>query len=238
MKTTHSILNFIQNKIHIILPSITFLLAVLLICSYLIPKKVIDTYQINITEEEGDTERLIPLEDSVITYHMNTGSRPIMGIHIGVAKNGNAYDTAAIICNVYTKEGTLVSENGYLLRQGEDMQYIYIPFENYEQCFGEITMEFTYESGSDTGVTSPGILANGKELTDAYTEVDGRRVEGNMKTIYIYTHDTYPLVYDLRILTALFFAASMGVHYGKKSGNGKDKDMRTEQEGINETTVM
>lgn len=234
-KTLPHITNFIQDKIHILLPLFTLLLAILLVCSYLIPKKVIDTYQINVTEDEGDTEQLISLEeDSKITYHMNTGTRPIMGIHIGVAKNGNAYDTAAILCNVYTEDGTLISENGYLLQQGEDMQYIYIPFQNYDKCFGEISMEFTYRAENDTNVTPPGILANGKDLTDAYTEIDGNKLDGNLKTIYIYTHDTYPLVYDLRILTALFFAASMTVNYGKIRKGKK----RLRQEETNEKSLM
>ena len=258
--TMHRIANFIQNKIHLILPLFTFVLVVLLVCSYLIPKKVIDTYRINTTEEEGDTEQLISLEENtVITYHMNTGTRPIMGMHIGVGKNGNAYETAAIICNVYTQDGTLVSENGYLLNQGEDMQYVYIPFQNYTRCFGDIYMEFTYQPGSDTEVSAPGILTNGKELTNAYTEMDGNRLNGNIKTIYIYTHDTYPLVYDLRILVVLFFAASMAVNYGKMSAGKKtvrkdnteqgmkkaqcqrqkeENHMDRKLEGANETNVM
>jgi len=259
-KIVHHIVNFIQNRIHIILPLITLCLVILLVCSYLIPKKVIDTYRINTTEDEGDTEQLLSLEEgTVVTYHMNTGTRPIMGMHIGIGKNGNVYETAAIICNVYTDDGTLVSENGYLLSQGEDMQYIYIPFQNYTQCFGDIYMEFTYQPGNDTGVSAPGILTNGKELTNAYTEMNGNKLDGNIKTIYIYTHDTYPLVYDLRILVVLFFAASMAVNYGKMS-DGKnplkkdnaeqgmkkaqcqkqkeEEHVDGEQEGVNETNIM
>ncbi|MDD2970590.1 MAG: hypothetical protein PHE02_00465 [Lachnospiraceae bacterium] len=214
--------NFIQDKICFILPIITAMLAVMLVCSYLIPKKVIDTYRTNTTEDEGDSERIQILEPGMkLTYHMNTGSRPMMGIHVGVAKNGNTYDTAAMICNVYTADGTLVSGNGYLLNQGEDVQYVYLPFQDYEKCRGDITMEFTYTLETDENVTAPGLLMNGKVLTDAHTELDGSKMDGNLKTIYIYTHDTYPLVYDLRILVVLFFAASMMVNY-KKSGDNRE----------------
>lgn len=227
------ILDLIEKHIAYVLPLITVVLVIMLVVSYMIPKKVIDTYKTNMTEQNGDSERILSLDEGhVIAYHMNTGSRPMMGIHVGIAKSGNTYDTAALICEVYTADGEKVSENGYLLSQGEDLQYAYIPFADYEKCSGDITIQFMYRSGSDAGVSAPGLLVNGTELTNAYIEVDGEKFDGNLKTMSVYTHDTYPLVYDLRILVAVFLAASMTVNYRdfstKKRISGK-KEMRQEQ---------
>ncbi len=206
---------FIQHNITWILPLITLIMIVLLVFSYLIPKKVIDTYKTNMMEEDGDEEYLIPLEPkSKITYHMNTGNRPIFGMHIGVAKNGNSYQDETIICKVYANNQKIpVSENAYLLNQGEDIQYAYIPFKNYEACEGDITIEFSFTPSEQNIASYPSILANGREITNAYTKINGDRIEGNIKNIYIYTHNTYPLVYDLRILVALFIALSMTINY-------------------------
>ncbi len=208
----------IQQNIAWMLPILTIGMIGLLVISCLIPKKVIDTYKTNITEEDGDEEYLIPLDaKSTITYHMNTGNRPIMGMHIGVAKNGNIYQDETIICRVFAGDQKIpVSENIYSLSQGEDVQYVYIPFENYEACMGDIAVEFNFKTSDQVTGSYPSILANGKKITNAYTQINGHRIEGNIKNIYIYTHNTYPLVYDLRILVALFAAASMAVNYKKR----------------------
>lgn len=215
VKIWEQVNRWIQQNIVWILPLLTLGILVLLILSYLIPKKVIDTYKTNITEEEGDTEYLIPLEKkSKITYHMNTGSRPIMGIHIGVSKNGNTFTEETIRCDVFTdNQKTPVSSNTYILNQKEDIQYIYIPFENYTACKGDITILFTYQPLNEASDFFPSVLANGKKIGNTYTQVNDNRIEGNIKSIYIYTHDTFPLVYDLRILLAVFAAASMAVNY-------------------------
>lgn len=220
--------DFLKKNITWILPAITAGLFALLLFSILVPKKVIDTYKTNVTEEEGDKEYLIPMEQEVpIIYEMNTGSRPMRGIHIAVAKNGGAFEKGAIICNIFSKDkNVLVSENRYVLYQGEDIQYVYIPFSDYEACSGAIEIQFIYDSEGNTANESPGLLANGRTVKDTVTKVDGQTIKGSLKTMYVYTHNTYPLVYDLRILTLLFFAASMTIPFKKISIKCADGSQR------------
>ena len=54
-------MHFQKIRPETILPLVTLLLFIGLIISQLVPKKVIDTYKVNITEEEGDTEVMIDL---------------------------------------------------------------------------------------------------------------------------------------------------------------------------------
>jgi len=189
----------------------TFLLLVLLIVSFLIPKKVIDTYKINTSEEEGDTEYLLPLgANQVITHQLTSASRPMFGIQVGLSKNGADYEQSVLYYDVYSTETqTLLSHNEYLLSQGEDLQYVYLPFDNYESCLDEITISFHYENRDDSVIAAPSLLANGRNLSTSKTLVDQSLISGNIKCMYIYTHDTYPLVYDLRIMLLVFLAASM-----------------------------
>lgn len=220
-------LEWIQKNIVYLLPIVTVGLIILLIFSFVVPKKVIDTYKTNTTEEENDKEYLIPLtETDTISYHMNTGTRPMMGIHIGLAKNGNTFTNGTIICNIYADESkenesehiaysNPISVNSYSLNQGEDVQYIYIPFQNYEQVKGDICIVFNFRPDGEPKEAYLGILANGREIKDAFTQVNEKRISGNIKTMYIYTHNTYPLVYDLRILVVLFIAACMTLSYHK-----------------------
>lgn len=216
--------DFLNKNIMWILPAITAGLFALLLFCILVPKKVIDTYKINVAEEEGDKEYLIPMEKEVpIIYEMNTGNRPMRGIHIAVAKNGGLFEKGAIVCNIFSKDkNSLVSENSYALNQGEDIQYVYIPFSDYEACSGAIEIQFTYDSEGNTANESPGLLANGRAVKDTVTKVEGEAIKGSLKTMYVYTHNTYPLVYDLRILTLLFFAACMTVPFKKISIKNAD----------------
>ena len=208
-------MRFINKNKGILLPLMTFLLLVLLIVSFLIPKKVIDTYKVNISEEEGDAEYLLPLEaDHVITHQLNTESRPMLGIQVALSKNGAIYEQSVLYYDVYSTETqTLLSHNEYLLSQGEDLQYVYLPFDNYEACLDEITISFRYENRDDSSVKAPSLIANARQLTTGKTLVDQRIIEGNIKCMYIYTHNTYPLVYDLRIILLVFLAASMSASW-------------------------
>ena len=66
---------------HIVLPILTLLCLAGFIGSLLFPKKVLDTYQINVTEEEGDAEFAIPLSDrEMLSYSLNTAGNPMRGI--------------------------------------------------------------------------------------------------------------------------------------------------------------
>ncbi|MEG1876062.1 MAG: hypothetical protein RRX92_08670 [Lachnospiraceae bacterium] len=220
---------YIIQHITWILPAITAGLFVLLLFNMMVPKAVIDTYKINMVEEEGDKEYLLPLEvGQSILYQVDTGSRPMMGIHVGVSKNGGTFQTGELICTV-SKTGEAseqpISETHIALAPLQELQYVYFPFEDYEACQGVIQISFRYDAQGTLG-EYPSLLANGRQVVGANTHkitisaTDGMPeknllLDGNLKTMYIYTHDTYPLVYDLRILTLSFFAASMMLSYPK-----------------------
>ena len=193
----------------------TILLLVLLIVSFLIPKKVIDTYKVNTSEEEGDIEYLLSLESNqVITHQLNSEGRPMLGIQVALSKNGAVYEKSVLNYDVYsTNTQTLLSHNEYLLSQGEDLQYIYLPFNNYESCLDEISISFYYENKDAPSTAAPSLLANARELSTGKTLSDERMLKGNIKCMYVYSHDTYPLVYDLRILVLVFLAASMTISW-------------------------
>ena len=196
----------------IVLPIITILILIGLVISIMVPKKVIDTYKVNISEEEGDKEVMISLSPEKEVRHMlNTGSRPMLGIQVALSKNGMQYKESLLICDVYqTGTDILLSHNEYLLAQGEELQYIYIPFADFEKCIGDITIQFQYKA-LDGQLVSPSLLANSRIINGSSTRMDGIEYPGNIKCMYVYTHDTYPLVYDLRILLFLFLAVTMTV---------------------------
>lgn len=246
-----------------LLPAVTAILALLLVLSYLFPNKVLDTYVMNLSTQ-SDTEQEITLpEGSVISYTMNTGKRPMRGIQPGIGIQGGVFTNGVLRYCVYKNGGFVpVSVNEYRLDQlstavrnalqalpeGADVsvvdmpQYVYLPFENYEDCKGEILITFTYISNGDkpqrmvedgSGETPvPGLFINNVEKDGTVTQKDGAELQGSLIGYTVYTHNTYPLVYDLRILVFLFLAATAAApldRWRRGQKEGQKEGQRTGQ---------
>ncbi|MBO5292315.1 MAG: DUF2142 domain-containing protein [Lachnospiraceae bacterium] len=228
------------------LPVVTVGLVLLLVLSWLFPNRVLDTYEMNISGNEEE-ETIIPLpEGSVISYTMNTGTRPLRGIQPGISLRGGRFVNGQLRCRVYREPShELVSDNTYSLAEltqsiqssidgGADSSlawqalYTYIPFADYERCSGDIMLVFSYESMGDVPeqfavaeepdgqqgqdeARVPGLSVNETRKENTLTCVNGEEIEGGLCGYSVYTHNTYPLIYDLRLLICIFLAASVSV---------------------------
>lgn len=150
--------------------------------------------------------------------------------------NGNLNDASVIL------------EQYYDLGNCMDGQYLYLPFDKSgkidetKRCIGKLYITFSYNSNGNTEEGMPGLFANhgivknaatyreGKIVTD---EIAGKQLPQMIKHYYIYSHNTYPLLYDSRVLTFVFLAASMTVAYPHIKGKGEKKEGRTDAEEDN-----
>ena len=216
--------NKFNEKIHIILPVITLICLAGFIGSLIFPDTVLDTYSVNMAEQEGDTEVMLSLaEGAHIGYQMDTNGMAMRGIQIGINKKGQALE-GTLHYDVYVmkdnnvQNGELVSSNIYDVSQGFDLQYVYLPYDAYEQCAGLIYIDF-YMDEVKSEESAPAIMANHTLTQNTITTADSEAdFTGSLKCSYIYTHKTYPFLYDFRILTFIFLAASMAVKYPKRAG--------------------
>ncbi|MBD5545388.1 MAG: hypothetical protein HDR01_14405 [Lachnospiraceae bacterium] len=219
---------FLKEKLYILLPMLTLFCLAGFIGSLIFPNEVLDTNTANMEESEEDFYLPMEQEGHVtrIDYEMTTEARPLKGIQIGIHKNGGQLNGTGLKYCVYVKEAgqekyDLVSENVYELgSQAYDFQYVYLPFSHSEKCRGQIRVTFELEPGEGGSLKEvPSLRANKNVLEDTvtgYTEGDSRTIlEGGLMISYIYSHDTYPFLYDFRILTFVFLAASMTLSYEK-----------------------
>ena len=214
-------------KANIVLPILTLLCLAGFIGSYIFPNTVLDTFVINMAEEEGDTEVLLPLSlQNEIVYEMNTKGLPLRGIQIGINKRGHALLRTNLIYSVYAGDHCLCN-NVYEVATGDDLQYVYLPFENYEKCIGDIRIVFRLDADEEDPDAYPALMANHAKIEGTKT-IAGVLPEGeedtevSLKCNHIYTHDTYPFLYDCRLLKFVFLAATMAVNFPKgkkKEGN-------------------
>lgn len=181
--------------------------------SYMKPKQKLETVAINMGTEGEST---VPLKnDESIRYVCDTKGYPMAGIQVGVTKNGYTFTDMQLICSVYDEAGTtLLSRSGVTLAELDEGQYVYIPFDNYKQCIGTLTIEFTVAGGQGE---YPGLFINSQTMDDAATYVNGELLSGNLKSYYIYKLDYYPLLFDL--CTALLLFVGVFFLTGRKKDN-------------------
>lgn len=220
---------------YLILPIGTLLCLAGFIGSYLFSNEVLDTYQVNMTEAEDDEEtvHLFTGAEDEFGYVMETDARALKGFQIGISKNGAALTGTELIYRVYrlpdeismdslpgqigTDELTLLLEKSYDLGSCMDGQYPYLPFDEEGLCSGKLYLTFTYHQNSNTEDAAPGIFVNHGKVDRAATYLNGEISDEMLKNCYIYSHNTYPLLYDARVLTFVFLAASATVCYpGRK----------------------
>lgn len=226
----NKIKHFLSKYAYIYLPIGTLLCLAGFIGSYLFPNEVLDTYKVNVTEEEGDMEfvQYFTGAENEIGYIMETDGRAMKGFQIGIFKNGQALEGTELVYRVYAlseenrnhalTEGevsissmTLLDEEVYDLGACLDGQYPYLPFGN-ELCTGKIYITLTYRANGNTE-PAPGIFMNHSEILHVATYVDGKKMDGNLKCYYIYTHDTYPFLYDSRVMFCILLAATACVAF-------------------------
>ncbi len=220
--------NCFNEKIYIILPLITLFCLAGFIGSLIFPNEVLDTNTANMEETEEDF--YLPLlqegKPVKIDYEMTTEARALKGIQVGIHKNGRRLEGMALKYCVYGKESGkedyyLISENVYELgSQTYDFQYVYLPFSHSEKCIGKVFITFELELGEGTEPEGfPSLRANKRLLENTvtgFTKDNVRNVlSGGLMISYIYSHDTYPFLYEFRILTFVFLAASMTLSYEK-----------------------
>ncbi|MCR4691793.1 MAG: hypothetical protein K5739_10645 [Lachnospiraceae bacterium] len=221
---THKNKNTKRKKwVNLIFPLLTLFCLAGFIGSLIFPNYVLDTYIVNMEEEEGDTMVLLPLSyDAPITLKIDTKGRPMKGVQLGIRKRGGDQSGQILVYDVYAGDAK-VSENRYDIASGDDGQYVYLPFANYEQCTGQIAvkLQLAGEGKRLSPEQTAALEANHRKSEDIETVLyEGCLAEGecSLRGSHIYTHATYPFLYDARILTFIFLAVSMTLSFKGKEG--------------------
>lgn len=168
--------------------------------SYIYPNEVLYSTDVNIDE---DSDYKIPLsEGNYIEYKCNSGINPMAGIQVWICKEGNEFTEGKIIYEVYNGDSTVLFGTGeQLLNDIYNLQFVFLPFKGMKECKGDLTIKF-YCVG--TGVAAPVLIANQKKIEAVSTSVDGNLISGNLKVSNIYIKNTYPLVFDLKVMLTMF----------------------------------
>ncbi|MBO4338013.1 MAG: hypothetical protein J5842_08055 [Lachnospiraceae bacterium] len=260
IKPDHTTRKKKEGFLNILFPLLTLICLAGFAGSLVFPNKVLDTYEINMKEEEGEPEVLLPLSyDEPIVYNVDTEGRPLYGIQPGIDKRG-AFQSGRMLVTEVRLSDTVICRETYEIAAGDDLQYVYLPFSKPDKCKGDLSIYFTLEGGSKDEEPLPALRANFSDVKNAsvscphdtkivpaVTAADGTDENADdtgdtdadvadpneddmsgmieeyletdrlqLKGYHIYSHNTYPLLYDMRILTFVFLAVSMTVSFKKR----------------------
>ena len=220
--------------IRILFPLLTVLCLAGFIGSLIFPNEVLDTYHMNMSQEEGDLLVLLPLSyDEPILYEIDTAGKAMQGVQLGIHKRGLSQQGQKLVYTVSTSAG-VVSENIYSIEEGGDLQYVFLPFANPKSCVGKLTIALKLQADERLGEDQTAALeANHRQVPGTETilpegmesrpEQEGYGSAALYRELYhiekdrspslrgshIYSHNTYPFLYDFRILTFVFLAVWM-----------------------------
>ena len=255
----------------IIFPLLTLICLAGFIGSLIFPNHVLDTFIMNMDQEEGDREVLLPLSyEKPLLYRIDTQGKALQGVQLGIHKRGLSQEGQVLAYSVKVG-GSVVSENVYSLSEGDDLQYVYLPFQNPESCIGDLEISFLLKTDPAAGAAelpieqraaltanfstvdgTETILYDGAQIVEEAREDSGdfekdetisdpgneqrldqeenageidKNEKPALKGSHIYSHDTYPFLYDTRLLTFIFLAVSMTVAF---RGQYKDRYENTD----------
>ncbi|MCH5279852.1 MAG: DUF2142 domain-containing protein [Lachnospiraceae bacterium] len=248
------------NYAYIFLPIATLLCLAGFIGSYLFPNEVLDTFEVNMREEEGDEEIVYFLTgaEDELGYVMDTGGMALKGVQPGIFKGGASLDGTELIYRVYRiqndvdlteeeislslseLEMELLFEGSYDLGSCLDGQYPYLPLDQEELCNGRLYITFTFHRNGNGEENFPGLYMNHRMVKGEVTVLGGEQADMMLKHCNIYSHDTYPLLYDCRLMTFVFLAASILVCYPKRKRKKEEEevlDKPEEKADVQDTNV-
>lgn len=183
-----------------------------IVLSYIFPNEVI--YSIGVNEEENDDFKIPLTKGSIVEYKCNTGEKPMAGIQVWISKEGAEFTEGKIIYEVYNGDGSVLFGQGeQALKDIDDPQFVYLPFKGMKECNGDLTIKFYFEGNE---AIAPALHANKTAVEEASTLVDGAVITGNIKSSYIYINYTHPLVFDFKILLAIFVTVFFTLESKKK----------------------
>jgi len=224
MKKIVQILKGHKNKICVMMTAGCF---ALLILSYIYPKYSFITSAYNVMEAPEEERILIPMTAGTqLVYEMTTPNRPLFGIQpLIMNESGEVLPGDLIIRVMNTEEKEIISETIWNLSDLQGEQFVYIPLKDYKKCQGTIQILISYEH-DESGLV-PVFVANHNMETGSKTIVNGEEMEGSLLSYHVYRKASYPLVYDLQILTLLFAGVSV---IGVMKGNAEQKSKKQKKE--------
>lgn len=183
------------------------LAALVFICSSLFPKTVYDIEEYHVVLEEGEREQDIVLApDTTVLFSLDVGERDVKGIQPCADWGAESCPQGVLCVDAWRVEDDgeriYIGQGSAPLDQGLRRAYTYVALAHEEELCGEVVfaIRFVPAEGEEA---YPLLVATDRDLEDCLTVIDNEAYDGDLLMYYASEHDTYPLLFDAKLLCLL-----------------------------------
>ncbi|MCM1103156.1 MAG: hypothetical protein NC409_03530 [Clostridium sp.] len=200
------------------------LAALVFVCSTLFPKTAYDIveYHVTLEEDERETEIMLTPETTVLFSFSVEGGR-LSGVHPCLDWGAENCPAGVIVVDVWQ-----VTESGEQVYAGQGTAalntelrrgHTYVALSHEEELSGELIFAIRYVPAEGEPVY-PLLIATDRDLEDCLTVVNGEAYEGDLLLYYACERDTYPLLFDAKLICLLLVCVALTM------GNAREREVR------------
>lgn len=199
--------------------------ALVFVCSYLFPKSAYDIKAYHVVLEEGEQEKDIELTpETTVLFSVSVGEVNVKGIQPCLDWGAENCPGGVVCVDAWRLSDSEDGEQIYIgqgsasLDMGLRRAYTYAALPHEGEAGGELIFAIRYVP-AEGETTYPFLIATDRDLEGCVTVVNGEEYDGDLLMYYASELDTYPLLFDSKIVCLLFIcvALTMGKPQGKEA---------------------
>lgn len=200
------------------------LAALVFLCSSLFPKTTYDIVEYHAVLEDGEQETEIELTPgATVLFSLSVGEVNLNGVQPCLDWGAESCPTGVLCVDVWqvseSGEQTYIGQGSAALDAGLRRAYTYVALPHEEELGGELVFAICYVP-AEGEMTYPSLIATDRDLDDCLTVVNGQIYDGDLLMYYACERETYPLLFDAKLVCLLFICVALTM------GNARKKEVR------------
>ena len=198
--------------------------ALVFVWSSLFPKTVYDIVEYHVILEEDEHEKEIALTpETTVLFSFSVGEANVNGVQPCLDWGAQSCPSGVLCVDVWqvTESGgqTYIGQGSAPLDGGLRRAYTYVALPHEGELCGELVFAIRYVAAEGER-TYPSLVATDRDLDDCLTVVNDKPYDGDLLMYYAATRDTYPLLFDAKLICLLLICVALTM------GNVQKKEVR------------
>lgn len=200
------------------------LAAFVFVWSSLFPKTAYDIVEFHAVLEDGEREKEIELTpETVVLFSLFVGEADLNGVQPCLDWGADSCPSGVLRVDAWqvseSGEQRYVGQGSAAPDAGLRRAYTYVALPREGELSGEMVFSIRYEP-ADGEMIYPSLIATDRDLDDCLTVVDGQAYDGDLLMYYACERDTYPLLFDAKLICLLLICIALTM------GNAQKKEVR------------
>ncbi|MDE5820853.1 MAG: hypothetical protein K2N41_10520 [Lachnospiraceae bacterium] len=200
------------------------LAALVFVLSSLFPKTSYHVEKYHVVLEEGEQERDIVLTpETTVLFSFSVGETNVGGVQPCLDWGAESCPPGVLCVDVWQVsadgEQDYVGQGSAPLNAGLRRSYTYVALPHEGALCGELILAIRY-APAEGEESYPSLIATDRDMDECLTVVNGEPYAGDLLMYYASEQDTYPLLFDAKLICLLLICVALTM------GNAQKKEVR------------